>query len=197
MASSLLTAGDSALAKKQGAYIEGLRFDRFMMVLSCWFAGGLYLDGWAHSHGQVDKTFFTPWHALLYSGYAAMAILIVTATLINHKRGRSWFEAVPEGYQLSLFGVPLFLAGGVGDLIWHTLFGFEANIDALLSPTHLVLAVSATLIISGPLRAAWRRQDNGSIQSWATLLPAVLSLAAIYLILTFFSEFATPLRIHG
>jgi hypothetical protein len=40
---------------------------------SVWFVAGLYLDGWAHNHGKVDNTFFTPWHAVFYSGYVAIA----------------------------------------------------------------------------------------------------------------------------
>src|SRR5690349_306769 len=69
MASSPLTGAQTAKIEKAG--IGGIGFDRLMMVLCCWFVGGLYLDGWAHDHGMVDKTFFTPWHAVLYSGYFA------------------------------------------------------------------------------------------------------------------------------
>ncbi len=57
------------------------------------------------------------------------------------------------GYGLSLLGVSIFALGGVSDMIWHMLFGIEVNVDALLSPTHLLLAVGMALIVSGPLRA--------------------------------------------
>lgn len=192
MASSTFATERPTASEEQSAFIGGLGFNRVMMVLSCLFVGGLYLDGWAHSHGLVDKTFFTPWHAILYSGYAANAILLVAATLINHRRGRSWSAAVPDGYALSLSGVPLFLIGGVGDLIWHTLFGFEVGIAPLLSPTHLVLATSGTLIVSGSFWAVWRRAENAETSRWATLLPALLSLLSAYSILTFFTSFASP-----
>src|SRR4029077_1895831 len=36
------------------------RFDGLVAVLSAVFIGGLYLDGWAHVHGHVDQSFFTP-----------------------------------------------------------------------------------------------------------------------------------------
>ena len=42
--------------------------------------GGVFLDGWAHAHGKVDRTFltcFTPWHAALYSGYLSVALFLV------------------------------------------------------------------------------------------------------------------------
>ena len=45
---------------------SSIKFDRLMIILVCWFVGGLFIDGWAHNHGLVDRTFFTPWHALLF-----------------------------------------------------------------------------------------------------------------------------------
>ena len=194
MASSALVTERPKAIEKQHTYLGGLGFDRIMMVLCCWFVGGLYLDGWAHSHGFVDNTFFTPWHAVLYGGYAANAALLVAIVFINHRRGYSWSEAVPGGYGLSLLGVPLFVIGGIGDLIWHTLFGFEVGIDPLLSPTHLVLATSGIFIMSGPMRAVWRRADNKEMGRWATQLPALLSLLAVFSVLTFFTTFASPVN---
>src|SRR5438874_7556355 len=173
-------------------FIAGIRFDRVMTIFICWFLGGLFLDGWAHNHGLVDRTFFTPWHAVLYSGYFACSVVLVATVCINHLRGYRWREAIPAGYELSLLGVPLFLVAGVGDLVWHTLFGFEVGIEPLLSPTHLLLAFSAILIISGPLRAAMRRDTPVESQNWATLLPAILSMTAVLSVFTFFTSFVNP-----
>src|SRR5579884_2236834 len=155
------TMADSTLVTKQplartpGRFIGGLRFDRLITIFICWFLGGLFLDGWAHNHGKVDNTFFTPWHAVLYSAFFLNGLVLGVVLLLNHRRGRSWFTALPKGYALSFLGTPLFIIGGVGDLVWHTLFGFEIGIAPLLSPTHLLLALSGFLIMSGPLRAAW------------------------------------------
>jgi hypothetical protein len=172
--------------------IGGIGFDRLMAIVSCWFIAGTFLDGWAHTHGLVDRTFFTPWHAVLYSGYFANAVVLTAATLLNRWRGLSWLKAIPQGYILALFGVPLFMIAGVGDLIWHTLFGFEVGIEPLLSPTHLLLAFSGLLMISGPLRAIWLRSDADVAPGWRTLLPAVLALMATLSIFTFFTSFAHP-----
>ena len=133
-----------------------VRFDWAIAVLSALFVGGLFLDGWAHTHGRVDQSFFTPWHAFFYAGYAAVALALLANLLRNHARGAAWERALPHGYGLSLVGVLIFGVGGVGDLIWHTLFGIEAGVEALLSPTHLVLALGMGLMVSGPLRAGWR-----------------------------------------
>jgi hypothetical protein len=193
MASSRFIQDIASTQTRRENFIQGLGFDRLMMVLCSCFIGGLFIDGWAHNHGLVDRTFFTPWHALLYSAFAANAVALIAVTFLNHRRGYGWFDSIPDGYALSLLGVPLFAVGGVGDLIWHTLFGFEVGIEPLLSPTHLLLALSGVFIMSGPLRAAMRRADPVSKQGWTTLLPAIISLIAIFSVSTFFTSFAHPM----
>lgn len=167
------------------------RFDWAMVALSAWFLGGLFLDGWAHTHGQVDDSFFTPWHAVLYSGHLAVTIFLAASMGRNVLRGYTWRKALPAGYGLSLLGAVLFGIAGVGDLIWHTLFGIEENVEALLSPTHLLLAGGGLLIFSGPLRAAWRASTTA--RGLRDQLPMLLSLAATLSVVTFFTQMAFPL----
>jgi hypothetical protein len=189
MASRAVTNGDDLSIVKKQAFIEGIKFDRIMVVLSLLFVGGLFLDGWAHNHHFVDQTFFTPWHAVLYSAYLTSAIALAVAIYLNHARGRSWLNAIPRSYELAAIGVPIFAIAGAGDLVWHTVFGFEIGIAPLLSPTHLLLALGGFLIMSGPLRSVWLRTEGPQV-GWGALLPAVLSLAAIYSVFTFFTQFA-------
>ena len=168
------------------------RFDWAMAILSTVLVGGFYLDLWAHAHGRTDNTFFTPWHAVLYSMLAAVgAFLSVTAWRRWH-RGAPWWESLPAGYGLSLVGVALFALGGGADLIWHVLFGVEFSVDALLSPTHLVLACAGVLIVTGSLRSAWRDPARGTRQ-WPARIPAVLSLGLVLSIFTGFTQFVHPL----
>lgn len=192
-----------------------VRFDWIMVLVTIWGIGGLFLDGWAHSNVPQLETFFTPWHAVLYSGYLAVAATLVIKTISNLKkassgerasgatsslvtrsrnraRGVSFLEAIPAGYELSLLGVGLFAVSGLADLTWHLLFGIERSVDALLSPTHLGLALGGGLVATGPLRAAWRRRDGAEAGSWRHLGPAILSLIMTLSLLTFFTEFASP-----
>jgi hypothetical protein len=76
-------------------------------------------------------------------------------------------------------------------MAWHIVFGIEANVDALFSPTHLILAVGGVLMASGPLRSAWRRADAGHepAMPWA----AVLSLTVVLSVITFLLQIAHPL----
>jgi len=175
-----------------GALAGSIGFDWVMSVLCGVFLGGLFLDGWAHTHGRVDNTFFTPWHAVLYSGYLLVALFLIATTGWNRRRGYSWLRALPPGYDWSLVGVLLWVPGGLADLLWHELFGFEASVDALLSPPHLVLALGYGLMASGPLRAAWRRPDRWSGR-WRRVLPALLSLTFLLSLITFFTQIAHPM----
>lgn len=138
------------------------------------------------------ETFFTPWHAVLYSGFLALAIVLLGAFVRNIRRGAAWREAMPAGYGLSLVGAAIFLLGGIGDMLWHTLFGIEVGVEALLSPTHLLLAYGGALLVTGPLRAAWTRPEDVS-QSWIDFTPALLSLALLLAELSFFTAYAHPL----
>jgi Tol biopolymer transport system component len=181
-------ASSSATRKRP---LDGLRFDWIVTALAAWTVGGIFLDGWAHEHGKVDTSFFTVWHALLYSGYLALAIVLVTAMVVNHRAGYSWQTALPKGYNLSLIGAAIFGLGGVADMLWHTLLGIEVNTEALLSPSHLTLALGIALLASGPLRAAWLRLPARA-GGWRNLLPALLSALLVFAMFNFFTQFAHP-----
>jgi hypothetical protein len=180
------------LAKQASA---GNGYDWTVIFLTSWFLGGLFLDGWAHNHIPELESFFTPWHAVFYSGFLAVAGLLTATLLRNHAKGYSWRQAMPPGYELSFLGVLIFMAGGVGDLIWHELFGIEGDVEALLSPTHLILALGVTWIIAGPFRAGWHRltEQSDPTPGWLVLLPQLLSLTFLWSLWSFLTQFAHPL----
>jgi hypothetical protein len=171
-----------------------LRFDWVAAGLSAWLVGGLYLDGWAHNHGRVDEVFFTPWHAVLYTGGLVMIVFLALNQSRNMSRGQSWRNALPKGYLLSLIGAGLFLLGGLLDFVWHTLFGVEVDLETLLSPTHLFLATSGVLVISGPLRSAWIRLQPEKARGWKVLGPLIISATLVLSVITFFTQFAHPIN---
>jgi hypothetical protein len=165
------------------------RFDWIMTGLTALFLGGVFLDGWAHTHGRVDDTFFTPWHAVLYSAYLVNAAVLCGVAAHGVRRGRPWRRAVPTGYELALLGVALWMVGGPFDAAWHEVFGFEADVEALMSPAHAILALGFALMASGPLRAGLRRPAG----RWRDELPIVLATAFVVSVLTFFTQIAHPL----
>jgi hypothetical protein len=167
----------------------GAGFDWAVVATCLWFEIGAYLDAWAHTHSPDLETFFTPWHAVLYSGFLATALVLAVPFARGHARGLPWSQALPPGYGLSLVGVLIFAVGGVADMLWHVLFGIEADVEALLSPSHLVLALGSTLILTGPLRAAWKRPDPPGAGA-SGLWPMAFSLAFLLSSFTFWTQYA-------
>src|SRR5262245_43928984 len=86
------------------------RLDWAVGVTSGWLVGGFWLDGWAHHAFPELETFFTPWHAALYSGFLALATVLLGALAAGRLRGRSWRRAAPAGYGAAVLGLRVFLA---------------------------------------------------------------------------------------
>lgn len=147
------------------------------IAFSTWLLGGLLTDVWAHNNVPQLETFFTPWHAALYSGFLATAAWISWLVRRNLMAGRRGIGAIPRGYGLGAFGVCLFVVAGAGDLTWHTVFGIERNSRILFSPTHLLLVTGIILIVTSPLRDALTDRSLPSAPSLRRLLPAVLAVA--------------------
>jgi hypothetical protein len=151
-----------------------------------WVVIGLFVDGWAHNAGKPE-TFWTPWHALLYSGFlAAMAHFALTGE--RHRRRGTFVRPDP----LTLAGFGLFAAGGLADMTWHTVFGVEKDLEALLSPSHLVLMVAGLLLVTSPVRSALDRGDTAP--SWRDFAPTAVGLTLTVAVLAFFTQFASALH---
>ncbi|HEY3059374.1 MAG TPA: hypothetical protein VGL99_10410 [Chloroflexota bacterium] len=175
--SRALLAGWLSLAASQDRPRTSYRDDLVTVGVGMWLTLGVFVDGWAHNtRGDTLESFFTPWHALFYSGFIACAAWI--GWLIGRQRGqgRLGMAAIPIGYELGALGVVIFGFGGLGDMIWHTVFGIEVDLKALLSPTHLMLFLGAFLILTCPLRAGWATYS--SAPTLKALLPALLSMLA-------------------
>jgi len=158
-------------------------------LCSLWFIGGLYLDGWAHNHlDSALETFFTPWHAVFYAGYFASAVALFLIAYRHLRSDGNLFDAIPRGFGFALIGTGLFFVGGIGDMLWHTVFGVEADIDALLSPTHLLLGVGAFLMVSANVRSWLYAADERPTLTWQ--LPMILSLALTLSVLTFMTQYS-------
>ena len=87
-------------------------------LFSTWFVVGVYLDGWAHIH-SLPEGFFTPWHAIIYSGFLGAALVLVGTNFLARRQGVPWYQSLPVGYSLSLLGVSIFLLAGLADFFWH------------------------------------------------------------------------------
>jgi hypothetical protein len=152
---------------------------------------GLYLDGWNHINLLDDGLgpFLTPWHGVLYAGFAATAAWILTR---NQRRGAWSLRAVPPGYRLALVGMGLAMVALAGDAVWHTLYGSEQGLARLISPFHLVLFTGACLLVGSALRAAWSGPTSARVPGLRAFWPVVLSTTLVVAMTAFFFQYVSP-----
>ena len=83
---------------------------------------------------------------------------------------------------MALIGIPIFIGAGLGDMIWHHVYGIEEGVDALLSPTHQVLGLGIFFLASAPIRSVL--SDRGAL-TLGRQFPLALGLAT-WLVLAHF-----------
>lgn len=170
----------------------GARFDLIMALLSALMILGLYIDGWSHMHLHLE-TYFSWWHAIFYTGFVVITLFVGLTIFQGTRKGIPLTQTLPKGYGSTILGLLVYILGGMGDMVWHTLFGLERSIEALVSPTHLLIFVGLGLTVSGPFRAAWQRSDDEdhSLTLWSHL-PCLLSLTLLWSVLTFVTLIMHP-----
>ena len=165
---------------------RSLGFDYAVGACSVWIASGFFLDAWAHGHVPVE-TFFTPYHGVFYSGMLAMIVVLSVFIVRNRLRGYGWVDTVPRPYRLALLGIPIFIAAGIGDMIWHLLLGIEEGVDALLSPTHQALGLGIFFLSSGPIRSVLA---DRALATFLRQVPLALGLATWLILVHFGTAYA-------
>lgn len=170
---------------------NSLKIDWIITPLVCWFYAGLFIDIWGHNHLKSTnlETFFTPSHYLFYSGFIAIALSYSLIALKNYQAGFPWLKSLPRGY--SLLHIAIFGLGGFADFLWHSAFGLEKNLDALISPAHLFLGIGTTLLLTGPIRSAW--QQPATKKSFLFQLPLIISLTVLWTCYSVVTEYAHPI----
>jgi len=170
------------------------REDLITSLLAMLLVIGLFLDGWSHINLQngVLGEFFTVWHGLLYLGFNATAIWVVTRNPHLYTRSakpQPYFHPVlgiPLRYPLAIGGLALATVGLVGDIAWHAAFGRETGVARVIAPFHLLLFAGAAGLVSAPLRSGWYApRYYGSTASLRTLLPPLLSLTLLTCVVAF------------
>lgn len=161
----------------------GAARERVSVALGAWLLLAVFVDGWAHFNRPGLETFFTPWHAALYSGLALVSGWVALLAWDRWRSGARRLAVLPGGYGATVAGVAVFSAGGLADMLWHTVFGTEVALDALVSPTHLLLGLGGVLILSTGMRTALAPDAPGGPR-WTG--PAVGSLVLVTALAAFF-----------
>lgn len=149
-----------------------------------WMVTGLFVDGWAHVANKPE-TFFSPWHLLLYSGFGAAVVYFMFRERVLKR------PTTPDRY--TTVGLVLFVAGAVGDGIWHEIFGIEVDLEALLSPTHLALMAGGILMLGFGYRTAVAHDGIGDRASGGLIVTLTLCAA----VTMFFTQYLNAFGFSG
>ncbi len=84
---------------------------------------------------QRPETFFTPSHALLYTGIGLFVISAIIGLNLLFRNKEIGTRSFVLSIKLLIIGSIISLVAGPSNFLWHGIFG----IDGLLSPTHLTL----------------------------------------------------------
>lgn len=123
-----------------------------LLVAAAWLVIGLQLDAYAHATTPQLETFWTPWHAVLYSGIAASGftlLWIMRSRLPSIPTYRTLL-ALPNALRIPLVGMGLLLVGGGVDTLWHNIFGIEQGLEIFVSPSHELIIMGMVLVAAGP-----------------------------------------------
>jgi hypothetical protein len=149
---------------------------RKLLIFSMtWFLVGTWIDASAHRYLNVDlESFFTPWHAVLYSGYAfsVLSVAYVKTSIKDYS------------IDIGILGAVIFGIGGGLDLLWHTFLGIEQGVEPLVSPSHLMLFLGAFLMLAYVFAS---RPNQESLDT-----PAVITVGAALSLITFITQFLHP-----
>jgi hypothetical protein len=145
-----------------------------------WFFIGAWIDSSAHTYLIDDiETFFTPWHAVLYSGYA---FSVLVAIYVKNKIKDYKFD-------VGVLGAVVFGIGGASDAVWHTLLGIETGVEPLVSPSHLMLFLGAFLMLDYVFTA---RPSTDKLDT-----ASVVAVSTIYGLIMFITQFLHPYLQYG
>lgn len=163
------------------------RLDWLITIAGAWTMTGLFIDGHEHLFETIE-TFLNPWHIVMYSGGMFAVLVLAVAIAGNRQPGRTFWQAVPIGYEQSVVGVACLILGGTIDFVWHAFYGFEHQLDLLVSPPHLFLLTGLFFLVSGPVRSAL-----GQPQPARRLLgqaPMLISMGLAFEVIQFVTQVA-------
>lgn len=159
-----------------------------LLLIACNLVTTVGLAGDIARHLQqpddLEGDFLSSWHLVLYAGVLAVAVWLGVGAL---RHGPEFLLAAGT----TTIGFGLLAFGGVADALWHEQFGVEANVEALVSPPHLVVFAGLVLLLTSPLVVLWRRPARrlGLVAS----VVALVSLVTTVLVISLFTGFLSPL----
>ena len=176
-------------AARLHALTQGRAFEWTVVLLSLLFAVAGYFDAWTYVNTTSGRSLLEPWQdAALHFSWFLLTAYLAGVMAVNVRRGLPIARSLPAGYGWSFVGCVGFSAMVLLDRWAQLALGSETGLSALLSPARVGEIIAGALMVTGPLRAAWRRQDERA--GLAAIVAAALLLSTI----TFVTQFAHPFR---
>ena len=121
------------------------------------------------------ESFFSPPHALMYSG-VAISLIGVVLSFIGWKNLKKFKDSYFLSLKIKLIGIGLLTGAGPLDFIWHSYFG----LDGLLSPPHFTLIIGMFLCSIGGMIGISRYLKFNNSQSLTKYL-LILAVIPVWL----------------
>lgn len=118
------------------------------------------------------ETFFSPPHALMYSG-VAIALIGVVVSLVGYRHLKNFKTIFSLPLRIKFLGIALLTGAGPFDFVWHSNFG----LDGLLSPPHFTLITGMLFCSIGGMIGISRFLKHSSSKNF--LLPYLLILGIL------------------
>jgi len=149
-----------------------IHFEELFFIGSILVSLGILLvtvgGSWDITNHLLNKpeTFFSPPHALMYSG-VAISLIGVILSFVGWKNLQNIRNLYLLPLKIKLIGIGLLIGAGPFDFIWHSNFG----LDGLLSPPHLTLIMGMLLCsIGGMIGISRYLKINNLINSYSSYL---------------------------
>ena len=159
-----------------------------LVLIACniWTTVGLTGDIARHlqNPGNLGGDFLSSWHLVLYGGVTAVAVWLGVGAI---RRGPAFITSAGT----TTIGFAILAVGGVCDAAWHAHFGVEANVEALVSPPHLMVYAGLTFLLTSPIVVLWRRPARRL--GLVTSVVAMTSVVTAVLVTSLFTGFLSPL----
>ena len=176
------------LRKLRGDQVIDISDGELIVLIACniWTTIGLAGDIARHLQNpdNLQGDFLSSWHLVLYGGVTAVAVWLGVGAV---RHGPAFVFTAGT----TTIGFLILAVGGACDAAWHAQFGVEANVEALVSPPHLMVYAGLTFLLTSPIVVLWRRPARrlGLVAS----VVALSSVVTTVLVTSLFTGFLSPL----
>ncbi|MFN8018471.1 MAG: hypothetical protein U0P45_10145 [Acidimicrobiales bacterium] len=174
--------------RKVGSERPEIGDGELLVLIACNLVATVGLAGDIARHledpGNLGGDFLAGWHLVLYGGVLGVGAWLGVGAI---RKGPSFLLSALT----TTIGFCLLALGGMADAVWHARFGVEAEVEALVSPPHLMVFSGLVLLLTSPIVVLWRRPARrlGVVES----VVALGSTVATVLVVSLFTGFLSPL----